>query len=597
MKNITALITFLGLFTQVFTQTIDWAKMIDDKDITVITTKTNSSGDLIVFGTFTGTVDFDPGSATYNLVSAGGADLFIARYKNNGTFSFAKRLGNSSTETGFDMTVDKNNYIIISGKVSGTVDMNPSTSTSNIGTSGNTTSFLARYSSTGTFSWVKSFSSSINFTAITTDGTSRVLATGYFSGTTDFNPSSTTNNLSSVSGSTDIFLAAYSSTGTYVWANGIGNSNSTERSFDICVDNSNFIYITGIFKGTVDFNPDPSHESEFTSNSGNSDMFVGKYHKDGWAWIINTASGSGVIEPKQICVSSDKDIYVSGLFSKSLNVNGVSFTSSSSSKDIFVIKYLGFNYDPFGNTEFSYRWSKKIGGVSNENIASMDLDDDGNPLLLGEFSGTVDFNPNTGTQNLTASGPKDLFFAKLTSEDGDYLFADNIGNSNSEIAKSVAYNKSDNVFFLMGDFYGTVSFNIGSSSGSAVSLTTPSSTSKRTFITKYSISNTALQEIAPHEQTAEFMQHDLGLPISPAVKIMPNPTSDETNLQFEGISVSNTSQIRVFDFSGREVLSNMYELELYGVTAKIDVTKLTSGLYIITVESNGHVVQNKFIKQ
>src|SRR4029078_109702 len=51
------------------------------------------SGNILTTGHFEGTVDFDPGSGTYNLVSVGSLDAFISKLDPNGNFIWAKQVG------------------------------------------------------------------------------------------------------------------------------------------------------------------------------------------------------------------------------------------------------------------------------------------------------------------------------------------------------------------------------------------------------------------------------------------------------------------------------------------------------------------------
>jgi hypothetical protein len=55
-----------------------------------------------------------------------------------------------------------------------------------------------------------------------------------------------------------------------------------------------------------------------------------------------------------------------------------------------------------------------MGGTSDENAAALDLDASGAILTTGTFQGTADFDPNSGTFNLTSSGGNDAFVHKMT---------------------------------------------------------------------------------------------------------------------------------------------------------------------------------------
>jgi hypothetical protein len=52
---------------------------------------------LYLGGTFSGTVDFDPGPGQYSLTAAGGQDAFTAQYTTDGNFVWAQRMGSSSS--------------------------------------------------------------------------------------------------------------------------------------------------------------------------------------------------------------------------------------------------------------------------------------------------------------------------------------------------------------------------------------------------------------------------------------------------------------------------------------------------------------------
>jgi hypothetical protein len=73
--------------------------------------------------------------------------------------------------------------------------------------------------------------------------------------------------------------------------------------------------------------------------------------------------------------------------------------------------FLGFvrKLNAVGN----FVWVKSIGnGVDHFNIANVVAETNGDIVMMGSFEGTVDFDPNSGVQNLTAIS-RDLFVLKL----------------------------------------------------------------------------------------------------------------------------------------------------------------------------------------
>ena len=72
------------------------------------------------------------------------------------------------------------------------------------------------------------------------------------------------------SGSSDIFLVKYDSTGEKQWTKLLGTS-SNDYGFGVTVDSSDNIYVTGYTAGGLDNN----------SNSGSLDIFLVKLNSDG----------------------------------------------------------------------------------------------------------------------------------------------------------------------------------------------------------------------------------------------------------------------------------------------------------------------------
>lgn len=57
------------------------------------------SGNVFTAGRFCGTVDFDPGAATFNLTSTGNYDMFVSKLDASGNFVWAVRMGGSGPDS------------------------------------------------------------------------------------------------------------------------------------------------------------------------------------------------------------------------------------------------------------------------------------------------------------------------------------------------------------------------------------------------------------------------------------------------------------------------------------------------------------------
>jgi hypothetical protein len=88
-------------------------------------------------------------------------------------------------------------------------------------------------------------------------------------------------------------LGGTTSPATVQWAKGFGGT-SNDWGIEVAADQVGNIYLTGIFWGTVDFNPDPS-ASFLKTSSGNSDPYVSQFTASGGfvnAWQIITSADS-----------------------------------------------------------------------------------------------------------------------------------------------------------------------------------------------------------------------------------------------------------------------------------------------------------------
>src|SRR6185503_6945324 len=96
---------------------------------------------------------------------------------------------------------------------------------------------------------------------------------------------------------------------------------------------------------------------------------------------------------------------------------GVDVLSSAGGRDIFVLKL-----DATGGLV----WAKSVGASGEDRGIGVHVDDAGHLYLVGDFAGTVDFDPSSGVYNLTSAGDRDAFVSKMDSE-GNLIWARRLG--------------------------------------------------------------------------------------------------------------------------------------------------------------------------
>jgi len=235
------------------------------------------------------------------------------------------------------------------------------------------------------------------------------------------------------------------STQIFEFANAIGSSNA-EYATAVAYDSDGNSYITGSFRGTVDF--DPSASVNNLTSIGSSDIYVAKYDSDGnyvWAFNIGGPNGESGVD---IGIDPNGDVIVSGYFNNPIDFDpsGATYVRSASNTDGFVAKY-----DSDGN----FVWANDIGGSQYDYCNNLDIDENGNIYVIGYMAGTSNFNPN-GSYNIAGKGSNDIFFSKYDNN-GNFLLAEVIGSSSSESGVDIKANSSGQIY-ISGHFTADLDF-------------------------------------------------------------------------------------------------------------------------------------------
>jgi hypothetical protein len=277
---------------------------------------------------------------------------------------------------------------------------------------------IAKGSAQPAFAWAKSIGNSASneyITGMKVDNNGFIYITGFFSGTLDFNPGTGVNNLTS-NGFNDIFVAKYSSAGTYQWAIKIGDTGFDEAN-DLVIDDSSNIYICGFYNGDPDFDPGPN--TRYLGANALNNAFYLKLSSNGNYMSSAGFSSSNLEAAKAIAVDAAHNVYVAG-FSQALTI-GATPVGTKGGFDIFITKTTNSGL---------LQWVREIGGSGDDNISSMDIDNVGNLFLSGTFYGTdFDVNPTSGTSILSSGGGNsNIFLLSMTTSSG-FNWGNNWGSS------------------------------------------------------------------------------------------------------------------------------------------------------------------------
>ena len=288
----------------------------------------------ITFSSLTGTIDQDEwdkqdlGDITiqFYVNDTYGKEGYASVIVRKELFDYYTTWGGINLDEGHSMVIDSSDNMYIVGKTASF-------------TVGGYDIFLVKYDSSGVQEWNRTWGETNNDEGygIALDSTGNIYVVGV--------------NVVSPGVDNDMVLVKYNSSGVQQW-NRTWGGNFDERGYDVAVDSSGNIFVTGL---TVSFGP------------GTCGVFIVKYNSSG-SQLWNQTWGGGAIEyGYAIALSTSGNIYLAG-----------STTSyGPPNTNVFLAKF---------NSSGDWKWSQFWGGGAIEGAADITVDSQENIYVAGSTS-------------------------------------------------------------------------------------------------------------------------------------------------------------------------------------------------------------------
>ncbi|HQQ94726.1 MAG TPA: T9SS type A sorting domain-containing protein [Bacteroidia bacterium] len=266
--------------------------------------KEDSFGNVFTLGSFessaTQQIDFDPGPGVFTLSSIGMEDVFISKLDINGSFIWAKSFGSTGRELPSFLQLDNSGNIFVNGSFQNNCDFDPGSNVLNISSNGDFDIFLSKLNPLGGIIWCKTFGGigTDYGKHFSIDDSSNVISIGVFTSTVDLDSGPNTC-IYNCTGVVNSYILKLDSTGSFKWARqlkGINLNSSFSGNF-VSVNEKNSVYISGLYNGAVDINPD--FQQNIILPFGGDEAFVLKLGK----CFINIQTDFSPVICKYECVS------------------------------------------------------------------------------------------------------------------------------------------------------------------------------------------------------------------------------------------------------------------------------------------------------
>ncbi|HKL03916.1 MAG TPA: hypothetical protein VJ911_09580, partial [Cryomorphaceae bacterium] len=373
-----------------------------------------------------------------NLSVAGLTDMFLTKIDAFGNSQWSVSAGGTGSDRGLGVAVDGSGNVLVCGFFTGSMNFGNGVAITSNGNSRDI--YVAKYNSSGVAQWAKAAGSGgnndrANSVAVAGDGS--VYITGEFSGEADFGSIS----ISSLAGSTDAFIAKYSSDGSELWAKK-GSGDTSDRGLAVITDSQGDVYACGTFNGDITFD-------NTYSNSIQNALFVVKYSAEGDEEWVRWAGGSS----QSIAYDIDTDgsgVYITGDFGESITFFGGSGTNvlnSAYENSVFIVKYSGSG---------GYQWGQSQGSGSAVSARGISYRDNSIGITGFHECTFESLSEIYGESLFNSIGFRDAFVMRYTAS-GSFNWARNFGSHTDETPTGITI-LSDGIEVVTGVFTGDLIF-------------------------------------------------------------------------------------------------------------------------------------------
>jgi len=307
--------------------------------------------------------------------------------------------------------------------------------------------FVAKINNAQTLNHAQSFSSTGNNVphAILADAQGNSYVTGSFNDSCDFDGGS---NQFILNGVNDGYVCKFSPSGQILWAFPIG-SGGVDECLALAFNQVGYIMVSGVFSGTVDF--DPSNNNFDLTASGSNNAFVAWYDDAGNFLNAISFGGNQITKVNCMSITNNQQILIGGYFTGDVDFDPSTNTSLKTAQgagDGFVLCL-----DPAGN----FNWVNIFGGndlFSIDEVTGITEHLSGDLFTCGYFANNIDLDPGAGTVTANANGLFDLFVCR-TNANGQYSNAFAMGGSGMDLANALVASPQGNII-LSGSFEATM---------------------------------------------------------------------------------------------------------------------------------------------
>lgn len=347
--------------------------------------------------------------------------------------------GNTKDDAIFSVATTPDGGYVVVGVVDGTISGDGFGVT--VGTG-----YIAKLGADKTVMWEKRFTSTGFAVArgVAVEKNGNIIVGGSYSGTANID------GVDAASNGVDGFIVKYDAGGARL-ASRLISTMGTQDIIGVAVDTAG--NYCGIGTTSADINFGGGNMQTATG----TDFYITCSKPDNMSLWSRIIESGGNQYGRGITMTSGGDVIIIGNADNTNTNLGNGDIAKGNNFDFFVARYA--------NADGAYVWGNLYGKTNDQRCNGISMGTDGNVLIAGEFSGTIDWKNG---KSIAATAAPDVFVAKLDATTGVQIQDKKGGTTGTVTGTSVASDAAGNVT-LFGHFNGTIDF--GNAAGPTSSFT------------------------------------------------------------------------------------------------------------------------------
>jgi len=543
-------------------------------------------------------------STISGLASLGSDDAYVLRLSASFATIWNAHLGGTGSDSSIDIAMDNAGNVLVAGWYSGTnahVRGGDLVSTSLPTAAGADDIVVFKINSLiGNVAWVRRIggTSYDRPYAIDSDSNGDVYVAGDFRGSVDFDPGTGVVTRNTGGNNTDAFVLKLNSSGLYSNVVQIGTSSTGSGAYDLALDASNNVYITGAFSGTIDFNPGTGVDSR--SSVGGNDIFTSSLTSSLVHRWVRTIGSTGSDFGRGVDVDGSGNTYTTGYFSGTIDMNpnaGIS-NFSCTTRDGFIQKLGPPTTCTLTTTATSTNPTCNVGGT-----ASVTASLGASPYIYKWSNGSISSTISglaAGTYTVTVTdnaGCTSVKVRTLTNQAPATPSLLSASASSNSLAISWTASTNANGYTLRLRKVGTTTWTTLTST--STNITATSLLSCTAYEYQVAASCTGGSPISAFSTLASASTIGCGGKTEDVVElntlqVFPNPATNFVNLRYTA-QTEGDILISLVDMTGREVLQQKATIGSGTNNINLNLDQLATGYYIVEISDGVSKLREKLM--